>query len=47
MFEFFEVPAKSMGLDESEEIILFQRLTYKHLGFEDFQRFFNEDFEKC
>ena len=46
MNEFFDVPAKSIGLDEKEEEMLFERLIYKHLGFEDFQHFFNEDFEK-
>lgn len=44
--EFFGVPAKNLGLDEREIEILFQRLIYKHLGFEDFQHFFNEEFEK-
>jgi len=46
MSEFFDVPAKNIGLNEKEEEILFKRLIYKHLGFEDFQHFFNEDFEK-
>ena len=46
MSEFFDIPAKNLGLGEEEEEILFRRLIYKHLGFEDFQHFFNEDFEK-
>ena len=46
MSEFFDIPAKNLGLREEEEEILFRRLIYKHLGFEDFQHFFNEDFEK-
>ena len=44
--EFFAVPAKNLGINTKEEELLFHRLIYKHLGFEDFQRFFNEDFEK-
>ena len=44
--EFFAVPAKNLGINAKEEELLFHRLIYKHLGFEDFQRFFNEDFEK-
>lgn len=44
--EFFDIPAKNMGLNEKEEELLFRKLIYKHLNFEDFQRFFNEDFEK-
>ena len=43
--EFFAVPARNMGLNQKEEEILFERLIYKHFGFEEFQRFFNEDFE--
>ena len=46
MSEFFDIPGKNLGLGEEEEEILFRRLIYKHLGFEDFQHFFNEDFEK-
>ena len=46
MSEFFDIPAKNLGLGEEEEEILFRRLIYKHLSFEDFQHFFNEDFEK-
>ena len=44
--EFFEIPARNMGLNEKEIKILFERLIYRHLGFEDFQQFFNDDFEK-
>ena len=44
--EFFLNPATSIGLDDKEKEMLFQRLIYKHLGFEEFQHFFNEDFEK-
>ena len=44
--EFFGIPAKNLGLNEKEEKILFERLIYRHLGFEDFQQFFNDDFVK-
>ena len=44
--EFFEVPARNLGLNEKEEEIVFRRLIYKHLGFEEFQQFFNERFEQ-
>ena len=45
IFGFFEVPAKNLGLNDREVNICMQKLIYKHLDFEGFQRFFNEDFE--
>ena len=44
--KFFYTPAKKIGLSEQEIELIFKKLIYKHLCFEDFQRFINEDFEK-
>ena len=44
--EFFENPAKPLGLSEEEIQSTRKRLVYKYLDFEDFQRFINKDFEK-
>ena len=44
--DFIIGPAKDMGITEEEIKLMFPKLIYKHLGFEDFQHFFNEDFEK-
>ena len=43
---FFLQPAKSKGLNEQEIELMFKKLIYKHLCFEDFQRFINDNFEK-
>jgi RecA/RadA recombinase len=44
--EFFENPTKPLGLSEEEIQSTRQRLVYRYLDFEDFQRFINKDFEK-
>lgn len=44
--DFIIGPAKDIGITEDEIKLMFPKLIYKHLGFEDFQHFFNEDFEK-
>ena len=43
---FFCEPAKQKGLTDQEIELMAKKLIYKHLCFEDFQRFMNEDFEK-
>ena len=39
-------PAKAKGYSENEIELMSKKLIYKHLCFEDFQRFINEEFEK-
>lgn len=46
LIEFFIQPAKTLGLSDTEIKLMYSRLIYNHLNFEDFQRFFNENFEK-
>ena len=43
---FFFQPAKAKGLTDQEIELMFKKLIYKHLCFEDFQRFINDNFEK-
>ena len=43
---FFCEPAKSKGLNDQEIELMFKKLIYKHLSFEDFQMFINDNFEK-
>jgi hypothetical protein len=44
--DFIIGPAREIGIQEDEIKLMFPKLIYKHLGFDDFQRFFNEDLEK-
>jgi len=44
--QFFDKPAKSLGLSEEEIKLARDKLIYEHLQFDDFQRFINENFEK-
>ena len=46
LINFFCDPAKSKGLNEQEIELMFKKLIYKHLCFEDFQMFINDNFEK-
>ena len=43
---FLYKPAKAKGLTDNDFNLMLKKLIYKHLCFEDFQRFINEDFEK-
>ena len=44
--DFLYEPAKAKGLTDNDFNLMLKKLIYKHLCFEDFQRFINEDFEK-
>ena len=42
LINFFCEPAKSKGLNDQEIELMFKKLIYKHLCFEDFQKFIND-----